>query len=139
MADIVVAEDDSDIRMLIVYTVSRMGHRVTAETGTGLGALEAVRHSRPDLILTDHGMPEMTGGQLCQALHSDPATSRIPVIMLSATDDATARALAALPGVTAYLPKPFRPDDLASAVTVTLAASRDSQRRAPQPRSSSPG
>jgi CheY-like chemotaxis protein len=119
MAHIVVAEDDPDIRMVNVLLLQRAGdHRIT-EFANGLDALHAVRAHRPDLVVTDHLMPRMTGEELCRELQNDPATATIPVVMISGSFDLTG--YPDIPGVVRYLPKPVRPGELIDAVTAALA------------------
>jgi CheY-like chemotaxis protein len=74
---------------------------------TGAAGLEAVREAPPDLVLLDLHLPDMPGDAVLAALQADPATRRIPVVILSAdaTHGLIERLLAA--GARAYLPKPI--------------------------------
>ena len=80
---LVLVVDDS---MLVRHTVCRFleerGHRVEAATN-GVDALEILARARPDLIITDLEMPRMHGKELINALQDEPATARIPIIVLS--------------------------------------------------------
>ena len=121
MAMIVTAEDDDDIRMVTARSLQRAGHTVVA-TADGAQALHAVRHHRPDIVITDVDMPHLTGLQLCRAVRDDPELQAIPVVLVSGSihpDDP--RAVQA--GATDILPKPFLPSDLLNRVTALLSGS----------------
>ncbi len=75
---VVVADDDADIRALIVLSVTRAGAIVAADVSTGIAALHAIKRCVPDLAILDISMPEMTGLQVCRAVRADPATSDVP-------------------------------------------------------------
>lgn len=122
MAQIVVAEDDPDIRMVNVLLLQRTGDHCITEFANGVDALRAVRANHPDLVVTDHLMPRMTGEELCRELQNDPATARIPVVMISGSLELTG--YPDIPGVVRYLPKPVRPGELISAVNEALGESR---------------
>ena len=119
MAVIVTAEDHDDIRMATARCLQRAGHTVVA-TPDGAQALDAVRHHRPDIVITDVDMPQLTGLQLCRAIRDDPDLQAIPVMLVSGSihpDDP--RAVEA--GATDILPKPFLPSDLLNRVTALLS------------------
>ncbi|NIH69743.1 response regulator [Modestobacter marinus] len=106
-ARVLVADDEEDIRQLVVLAVRRAGCTVVAAVADGARALSVARDERPDLLVLDVSMPEATGLEVCLALRADPATAGCRVLLLSAgaSPDDVARGLAA--GADAYLPKPF--------------------------------
>ena len=119
MAVIVTAEDHDDIRTVTARSLQRAGHTVVA-TADGAQALDAVRQHRPDIVITDVDMPQLTGLQLCRAIRDDPHLQAIPVLLVSGSihpDDP--RAVEA--GATDILPKPFMPSDLLNRVTALLS------------------
>jgi CheY-like chemotaxis protein len=121
MAVIVTAEDDDDIRTVTARCLQRAGHTVVA-MADGAQALDAVRHHRPDLVITDVDMPQLTGLQLCRAIRDDPKLHAIPVVLVSGSihpDDP--RAVQA--GATGILPKPFLPSELLNRITALLSGS----------------
>lgn len=120
-ARIVVADDEADIRRLIVFTLRRRGYTVL-ETTAGDSALTLIREERPDLAVLDVMMPGMSGIEVAQALAADPATSAIPVIMLSAKGQATEVAAGLSSGARVYMVKPFVPQELAAQVGAILDA-----------------
>ncbi|SNY03753.1 response regulator [Paractinoplanes atraurantiacus] len=89
MAMILVADDEPDVAALFADVLTSAGHTVhTAPDGPT--ALERIADLRPDLSVLDHYMPEMTGLQVAQQLRADPATSSLPLLMVSASAPPTA-------------------------------------------------
>ena len=82
MADIVVAEDDADIRAITLRLLQRAGHGVRA-AADGRQAWQLIGQQRPDIVVTDIDMPVMSGVELCQAIRADPATRDLPVVFVS--------------------------------------------------------
>lgn len=113
MANILVAEDERDIRELIVFTLTFAGHTVI-QAANGVEALELAQAAavKPDLIMMDVRMPRMTGYEACRQLKSVPGLRDIPVVFLSAKgqDEEIQNGIAA--GAVAYILKPFAPDEL---------------------------
>lgn len=110
MALIVVAEDHDDIRFVLKRALERAGHEVVA-TADGVAAWEAVRHRRPDIVVTDVDMPRMSGLELCRAIRADADLSDIPVLLASGSlmpGDGRADEV----GASGTLLKPFMPAQL---------------------------
>lgn len=124
-ARIVVADDEADIRRLIVFTLNRRGYTVL-EASTGDTALELIRHERPDLAVLDVMMPGLTGLEVAAALKADPETRSIPIVILSAKGQASEIEAGYAAGARLYLLKPFAPQELASRVAELLATAADS-------------
>lgn len=126
VALVVVAEDDDDIRSIVVRVLRRSGHEVV-DAADGAAALEAVRLHRPRALVTDLDMPVMSGAELCAALRADPELCDLPVIFVSGSllpgDTRPAEA-----GATAVVTKPFRPRDLTDALEQALAAGHQHSR-----------
>ena len=126
MALLVVAEDDTDIREIMVRVLRRAGHEVL-DAPDGAAGLRAVREHRPDLLVSDIDMPIMTGVELALAVRADPATADVPVLFVSGSlspgdvrpDEA---------GVTAVLLKPFLPRELVACVEKVLNDGHDGGR-----------
>ncbi|MBU1801619.1 MAG: response regulator, partial [Actinobacteria bacterium] len=83
MARIVVADDDVDIRELVEFKLSTMGHDIVA-VGDGGAALEACRAEKPDLAVLDVMMPGVSGLDAIRMIRSDPGLLDLPVILLTA-------------------------------------------------------
>lgn len=73
----------------------------------GKNALEAVRQNRPDLVLLDVEMPDMSGFEVCRMLKEDIELSSIPIIFLTAADDNESRIRGLDLGAVDYVTKPF--------------------------------
>ena len=83
MAKVLVAEDDRDIRELLVDLLFDAGFDVI-EAKNGAVALEKVGQEQPDILLLDVWMPAKDGFQVLRELRGDPATETMPVVMLTA-------------------------------------------------------
>lgn len=117
---VVVADDDPDIRQLVVLAVTRAGGVVTAEASTGGAALDAIRRTRPALAVLDVSMPEMSGLEVCRALRADPSTSGIAIMILSAAVHPAAIEDGLAAGADSYVQKPFSPKKLATQIREML-------------------
>src|SRR2546430_8163510 len=128
-ADVLVVEDEPDIRHLIAHHLQREGFRCR-EVSTGTEALRAVRTSIPDLIVLDLMLPEVDGLEVCRRLRSDPGTAGIPIIMLTAKSDEVDRVVGLELGADDYVAKPFSPKELVARVRAVLR--RSQPREAPR-------
>jgi DNA-binding response OmpR family regulator len=117
---ILVAEDERDIRDLIVFTLQISGFRVV-DVSNGEEAFKKATEIKPDLILMDVRMPKMTGYEACQALKRQESTKDIPVIFLSAKGQETEINTGLEMGAEDYFLKPFAPDELSQRVNKVLA------------------
>jgi DNA-binding response OmpR family regulator len=109
---ILVVEDQDSIRSLIEALVSARGHKVTA-VANGAKALEVAFQSTPDVVLLDLHLPgHYDGFAVCEKLRGNDSTKNVPVVIISARDDAPARARATEAGATAFYGKPFSPTAL---------------------------
>jgi DNA-binding response OmpR family regulator len=116
---ILVAEDERDIRELIVFTLQMAGFNVV-EVPNGEEAVKKVPEVKPDLILMDVRMPKMTGFEACKALKQQENTRNIPVIFLSAKGQEAEISTGLELGAEEYFLKPFAPDDLIRRVNKIL-------------------
>jgi CheY-like chemotaxis protein len=110
---ILIVDDEPDLRYLLRRVFERAGHIVT-DAGHGEAALESVRGTLPDLVVTDMMMPVMDGAELIRRLRADPATAQIPI--LAATGDPRLAV-----GADAVLSKPYQSAQLLAAVNSLLA------------------
>jgi CheY-like chemotaxis protein len=109
---ILVAEDERDIRELIVITLKTNGLTNIIQVSNGEDAVAETKAHKPVLILMDVRMPQMTGYEACQKLKDDPDTSDIPVVFLSAKGQDTEIKRGIELGAEEYILKPFSPDEL---------------------------
>ena len=104
---VMIVDDEPDMRHLLRITLELAGYGVV-EAAHGEAALEQVRRSPPQIVLTDQMMPRMNGRELIERLRAEETTKAIPIVMLSGTRAAQAGADAA----DAVLGKPFDPTEL---------------------------
>jgi cyclic di-GMP phosphodiesterase len=116
---ILVVDDDPDVRETIHDQLSMMGyHVVTAESGEA--ALIAAETSAPALVLTDVHMGAMSGIELCARLKRDPRFQLIPVIVLTAISDLTARVAGLEAGADDFFAKPVEFIELRTRIAALL-------------------
>ena len=121
--DVLVVEDEPDIRSLIVHHLEREGFRCRT-AGSGGEAMARVRSSPPDLIVLDLMLPGMDGLEVCRRLRGDSATAGLPIIMLTAKADEIDRIVGLELGADDYLAKPFSPKELVARVRAVLRRAR---------------
>lgn len=127
---VLVAEDDPDLRELIAMSVEGAGLRTVCVTD-GITAARVLETATPRAIITDVGMPAMTGLELCRLVRSQAQLRDLPVIMVSAAiDDADIEAGYAA-GATDYLVKPFSPRRFRTRLTELLGHQAPVRRRVP--------
>jgi CheY-like chemotaxis protein len=117
---ILVAEDERDIRELIVFTLSYGGFEVH-EASNGQEAVSRAPTVRPDLILMDVRMPKMTGYEACEQLKAMPDMKDVPIVFLSAKGQESEITKGLKLGAEAYILKPFAPDDLIRQIKEIMA------------------
>jgi CheY-like chemotaxis protein len=116
---ILVAEDERDIRDLIVFTLQISGFSVV-EAPNGEEAVKKATEINPDLILMDVRMPKMTGYEACKVLKEQENTKDIPVVFLSAKGQEAEINTGLDLGAVEYFLKPFAPDELSEQVNKIL-------------------
>ncbi|HPZ43843.1 MAG TPA: response regulator transcription factor [Bacillota bacterium] len=122
MPRILVVDDEKNILELVRFNLEREGYEVLTCLD-GARALELARSEKPDLIVLDVMLPEISGLEVCRELHQDPATRKIPIIMLSARADELDRVLGLEMGADDYVTKPFSPRELVARVKARLRRS----------------
>src|SRR4029079_8361076 len=116
---IAVIEDEPDLAEVVRYNLSREGFLVEVH-GRGDSALDSVRRRPPDLIVLDLMLPGLDGLELTRALKRDPATSRIPLVMLTARAEEVDRVVGLALGADDYITKPFSPRELTLRIKAVL-------------------
>ena len=122
VARILVADDDVDIRELVEFKLSTLGHDVVA-VADGAAAIEACQAERPDLAVLDVMMPGVSGLDAIRAIRADPALADLPVILLTARAQESDVETGFDSGADDYITKPFSPRELASRVQALLSRS----------------
>lgn len=117
-ARVVIVDDDDEIRELLLRTLPTDGFELL-EARDGREALELLSRETPDLILLDWNMPNASGGDVLAELARRQLD--VPVIVLTANDDARLRQVAETHGADLFLAKPFSPIELLRAIEQLLA------------------
>jgi DNA-binding response OmpR family regulator len=115
---VVVADDNADIRELVVIAAAKAGLSVVADVEDGAAALAAIRKTVPDLAILDVSMPELTGPEVCRAVRADPALAEVRILLLTASADEAAKVVGMAAGADYFLAKPFSPRELTAWLAV---------------------
>lgn len=120
MAKILVVDDSSTIRELIIEVLEDEGYEVEG-SGDGQKALELAEAETFDLVITDYNMPNLNGIQMSRSLRKLPQYEKTSIVMLTIeSDDPNLRAKGEDCGVKLWLVKPFDPDELLAALPKLL-------------------
>jgi CheY-like chemotaxis protein len=119
MTKILIAEDERDIRELVIFSLQFGGFTVVQATN-GVEAVEQAQKELPDLILMDVRMPKMTGYEACRQVKSLPELRDVPVVFLSAKGQEGEIQTGLEAGAEEYILKPFAPDELVKQVQAVL-------------------
>ena len=117
---ILICDDEPNLRELMRVSLDA-GYEFH-EAADGAEAIELVDRLRPDIVLLDVMMPGLSGLDVLEHIRGQPERATTPVIMISAFSSAADRAAAAGRGATAFLGKPFDPDELSALVEQLLAS-----------------
>jgi len=124
--EVLVVEDEPDIRRLVVLHLERDGFRCRTAT-TGSDALREVKAAIPDLVVLDLMLPEVDGLEVCRRLRRDTSTASVPIIMLTAKSDEVDRIVGLEIGADDYIGKPFSPKELVARVRAVLRRTQPNQ------------
>jgi response regulator NasT len=115
---VIIADDESLIRIDLREMLTNLGYLVIAEAGDGRSTVNMARELRPDLVIMDIKMPDMDGIEAAEILTNERIA---PVLLLSAYSQQDLIQRARQAGVAGYMVKPFRESDLMPAIEVVLA------------------
>jgi response regulator NasT len=121
-ARVIIADDESIIRMDLREMLSALGYQVVGEAGDGRQAISLARELKPDLVIMDIKMPEMDGIAAARVLTEEKIA---PVLLLTAYSQHELVQGAREAGVVGYIVKPFRQDELMPAIEVALSRFRE--------------
>ncbi len=119
---IIIADNESIIRMDLRELLIEAGHEVVAEAGDGRKAVELVRRHRPDLVIMDIKMPEMDGLTAARIISDEKIA---PVLLLTAYSQREIVDKAKESGVLAYLVKPVKEENLFPAMEIAMSRFRE--------------
>ena len=120
---VLIADDEPNQLELLSYNLGRSEFEVI-RAEDGQQALEMIEDHRPDLVILDWMMPNLSGIDVCRTLRGRPETKLLPVILLSARGEEGDRTLGLDIGADDYISKPFSPRELISRVKALLRRSR---------------
>ena len=121
MRTLLIVDDEDGVRALVRMTLDSAGYEII-EAADGRRALELAREHRPDLILLDVMLPDVSGLEICRQLKSQPELSSTTVIMLTARAQSSDVGDAEEAGADGYFTKPFSPLALTRKVEDVLGA-----------------
>jgi DNA-binding response OmpR family regulator len=116
---VLAADDDEDILALVAFRLERSGYTVL-QARDGQEALDLALSEKPDLAVLDVMMPKLDGFELTRRLRAEEATSRMPIILLTARAQDTDVSQGFDAGADDYLRKPFSPQELRTRVQAIL-------------------
>jgi diguanylate cyclase (GGDEF)-like protein len=125
---ILVIDDDSDVRLLVMMSLTAVGFEVH-QAADGTSALASAALNAPDCVLLDLNMPGIGGLEVCRALRRATNTANCTIMMLTATDSASDKVDAFSAGADDYITKPFSPRDLAGRVHSAMRRRREANGR----------
>jgi len=115
--------DDEPINTDVLQTyLEGEGYKNFVTTSESVKAIEIMRHEKPDVVLLDLMMPEVSGFDILQAMREEPALKHIPVVILTSSDDAETKLKALQLGAMDFLAKPVDASELALRLRNTLGA-----------------
>jgi len=119
---ILIADDEKDIVELIAYNLEREGYAVV-KAFDGQKAWEMINADKPDLVILDLMMPEISGMEVCRMIRRQAATAALPIIMLTAKSDPVDKILGLEIGADDYITKPFHVRELIARIRAVLRRS----------------
>lgn len=120
MTSILIVDDSRLIRDLVAYALEMAGYSDITLAEDGLDGLEKAEKRPFDLILTDINMPRLNGLDFCKALRTKESYATVPIIVLTTESSAEMREKGKSAGASAWLVKPFVPNDLLYVVETLL-------------------
>ena len=117
---VLVIDDDAKTRDLVAAFLGGAGYEVRGAED-GAAGLRLAAAEPPDVVILDLQMPGMDGYKVCQVLRRGLRTKRIPIVMLTASDDPHLNREAYAAGAQACVPKPFRQEGLIAAIEVAVS------------------
>jgi len=112
MKTVLIVDDSSTIRKMVITLLSKMPNLVFEEAESGLYALEKLALKKIDLMILDLNMPDMHGLEVLRFLRSHENYKSLPVIVLTTRGDEEMRETALKEGANYYITKPFKPEEL---------------------------
>jgi len=119
MKKVLIVDDEPFILMIVEDKLKKAGYEVLTQR-TGNGIMEFIKSNKPDLVIMDWMLPDVSGLDICKDLKEDSETCSIPVFMLTAKGQEADEKLGYQCGVKQYITKPFSPKALLNLVEKTI-------------------
>ena len=119
---VLVADDDADVRELVVFRLERAGYRVVT-AADGQEAVEVALERSPDVCVIDVMMPKLDGYQVTERLRASPGLAEVPIVLLTASVEDAAVSRGFEVGASDYIKKPFGPHELLERIAAALGSS----------------
>ncbi|MDX2012130.1 MAG: response regulator [Myxococcaceae bacterium] len=119
MTTILIVDDEADLASLVEFNLKQAGLD-TAVALTGEQALQLANRHKPDLVLLDLMLPDISGRDVCRKLRANPQTRDVPIVMLTARGEEADRVQGFEVGADDYVTKPFSPRELVLRVKAIL-------------------
>ena len=116
---ILVIEDEPTILFAFEETIRKKGYECISASD-GNDGLAKAREMLPVLIITDVGLPQLDGFEICSALKNSPSTCHIPIIIVTAYTQKKAHELGKVAGADVFIEKPFQLSELSNAIDLCL-------------------
>ncbi|MCC1480279.1 response regulator transcription factor [Roseibaca sp. Y0-43] len=123
-AEILVIEDEDNIAIALDYLLTREGYAQT-RLATGAGAVDMICTRKPDLVLLDVMLPEVSGYEICQSVRANHDCDSVRILMMTARGSAMERRKGLAMGADGFISKPFELKELRTEVRRMLAAERN--------------
>jgi len=124
---VLVVDDESDFIQLLKYNLERQGFEILTASN-GVEALNTARRELPDVVLLDLMLPDLDGFSICEILRSQPSTSKVPIIVVSALDGEYVRGRSLQAGVACCFKKPVDMKTLGESIRSNYEIRQESMR-----------
>lgn len=124
---ILLVDDNDDTRRAFRRTLEKAGYAVV-EADRGVEAVRLALTRRFDAVVLDLNMPGLDGFAVCQILKTEPATTRLPILVCTVRSGSDDQLRVVAAGADGFLAKPFRPDELVERIRILVEISRESRR-----------
>lgn len=118
---VLVVEDEDNIAIALEFLIRREGYGHD-RVASGAEALPRIRDTRPDLVLLDVMLPELSGYDICEGIRTDPGLAGVKVLMMTARGSVIERRRSLELGANGFITKPFELKDLRAEVRRLLSA-----------------
>ena len=119
MRKILVVDDEPDILKVLAFRLKKAGYEVI-QAELGKKAIALVRAERPDLVVLDYRLPDITGVDIARLMRADEKLKRIPIILLTASSGEDMSAVIMEADVNEFMKKPFDPEELLEKVRMLI-------------------